>query len=579
MAGPQTILAPDFRRACTWFALPALLAVAATYVALASYQRYGRLDPQIVHWLRAAWLAAVAASLFAQSRKWNIGTATVLSLALVFVAGGIEAFHEEVGLFEKTFVAGLIVLCAAAPLAGLWNTDSFWIWNEKIWSAALLALVAGIVGWIAAGAAIFAAKQLFGPFEEGVGRWLVANARDDLLPVIFLTIAPIYFLALVPRVETADMAGGANDFLRRAVDALATWVLSPFVLVYAALLWVYAGKIALAGALPDGEVGNMVRAFGFVGFATMLAIYPQRDAGPWHVRLLWRAWPFLIIAPLVLLALALFVRIDDYGLTPDRYVAALLGVLGAASGIAALVWRARIVTLAPIVAAIALLAASIGPWGAVETSVRWQTATIRGILTVHGQIKDGLPDAQAARAPLSSKEWRRWQAAIDFLKSKERLRAAVGGSVTPYDDVAEALLRARVQAPVPEQVHNLAGVVTRNWLAPPGAFENVTILGFFTFKAPDTVWPATGEIRMAQTPSGIVLSWKGGPPTAFATHDLQAMLQVGGNNDETPLVLRPTTGDAGLILLLHDFQIDIGDPGDPKFVALTAHLLHAGRKD
>src|SRR5271154_7000907 len=184
MAGSQTILAPDFRRACTWFAIPVLLAIAATYVALASYQRYGRLDPQIVHWLRAAWLAAVAASLFAQSRKWTLDTATVLSFA--FVVGGIEVFHEEVGLFEKTFVAGLVVLCAAAPLAGLRNTDSYWIWNEKLWSAALSALVAGIVGWIAAGAAIFGAKQLFGPFEEGVGRWLVADARDDLLSVIFL---------------------------------------------------------------------------------------------------------------------------------------------------------------------------------------------------------------------------------------------------------------------------------------------------------------------------------------------------------------------------------------------------------
>ena len=52
-----------------------------------------------------------------------------------------------------------------------------------------------------------------------------------------------------------------------------------------------------------------------------------------------------------------------------------------------------------------------------------------------------------------------------------------------------------------------------------------------------------------------------------------------GNNDETPLLLRPTTGDPGLVLLLHDFQIDIGDPGDPKFIALTAYLLHSGRQD
>jgi len=579
MTRPQTILAPDFLRVGTWFALPALLSVAAAGVALASYSRYGRLDPQMVHWLRAAWLAALAATLFAQSRKWTLGPATALSFLLAAVACGAEAIHHDIGLFDRVFAAGLIVACAAAPRAGLRDADSYWIWNEKFWSAALLAMVAGAIGWVAANAAILGAHRLFGPFEEMPGRWLVQDAPQDLAIVIFYGIAPICFLFLVPPVESAVIASSEGDFLRRAVGALSAWVASPFVLVYGALLWLYGGKIALAGALPDGQVGGMVGAFGFVGFTTMLAIYPRREAGRWQVRLLWRAWPVLIIAPLVLLAFAVVERIDEYGLTPDRYIAALLGLLCAASGIAALTGRARIVTVMPVVATAALLVASVGPWGVLDSSIRWQTSSVREILTAHGQIKNGVLDTEVARAELSATEWRHWQAALDFLKRQGRLRQTVGGNVTPYENIAESLLRARVQPAAPDHVRNNAGIVTRNWLAPHDAFENVSILGYVTFEAPDTVRPASGDIKMTQTPSGIVLTWKGGPPTAFSTRDLKAMLKPDGNNDNAPVLLHPTSGDLSLMLLLHDFMIDIGDPGDPKLVSLTGLVLNAGRKD
>jgi hypothetical protein len=217
---------------------------------------------------------------------------------------------------------------------------------------------------------------------------------------------------MIPRAEASAMRDGENDFLRRAVAAVAGWALSPFVLVYSAVLWIYAIKIALAGALPDGQVGGMVGVFGFVGVATILAIYPQRETGRAHVRPLWRIWPFLLVAPLVLLAFAIVERVGEYGLTPDRYMAALLGVLCAANGVAALAGRERIVKFAPAVATVALFAASFGPWGAKETSVRWQSAAMREILAAHDQIKDGALIAHGASAPLSLKEWRRWKAAL-----------------------------------------------------------------------------------------------------------------------------------------------------------------------
>jgi len=406
---PKTLLASDFGRVRSWFAAPALLALAAALVSIVNHHLQQKFHPDMVEWLCFAWLASVAGGIYAQSRQRALRSDVALSLALAAGADGADVFQKNIGLSSIVFSASLLCACAAAPRAGLRDTDCYWIWNEKFWSAALVAVVGALIGWAATSATIHAATKLLGLFDSPATAFLIEEDARDL---VTLAVAPIVFLSMIPRAEASAMRDGENDFLRRAVAAVAGWALSPFVLVYSAVLCIYAIKIALAGALPDGQVGGMVGVFGFVGVATILAIYPQRETGRAHVRPLWRIWPFLLVAPLVLLAFAIVERVGEYGLTPDRYMAALLGVLCAANGVAALAGRERIVKFAPAVATVALFAASFGPWGAKETSVRWQSAAMREILAAHDQIKDGALIAHGASAPLSLKEWRRWKAAL-----------------------------------------------------------------------------------------------------------------------------------------------------------------------
>ncbi len=571
MRQPKTLLASDFGRVRSWFAAPALLALAAALVSIVNHHLQQKFHPDMVEWLCFAWLASIAGGIYAQSRQWTLRSGVALSLALAALAAGADAFQKDIGLFPKIFLASLICACAAAPRACLRNTDSYWIWNEKFWSAAFVAFIGGIIGWLAASATIDTAQRLLGLFDSDT-RW---SLMQDVRELVMFAVAPIVFLSMIPRVEATAMSDGENDFLRRAVAAVAGWALSPFILVYSAVLWIYAIKIALAGALPDGQVGGMVGVFGFVGVATILAIYPQRETGRVHVRLLWRIWPFLLVAPLVLLAFAIIERVGEYGLTPDRYMAALLGALCVANGVAALAGRERIVRFAPAVAALALFAVSFGPWGAKETSVRWQSAAMREILTAHGQIKDGAL-TNGASAPLSLKEWRRWKAALDVLKSQNRLRAFVGANVAAYEEDAEKLLRARVEAPATEQ-HDYTMIrhLNWNWLAPPGAPENLAILGYIEFHAPKAVTPDSDDIKIEQTSTGVVLTWKHGAPTKFETRDLQKML---GGHDylDGMTLLRASAGDTSLLLMLQGLQLDVENPDDPKILWLSAYLLRSG---
>jgi hypothetical protein len=560
-----------FRRVTTSFAVPTLLAIAATVIAIVNQRREGGFHPHLIGWLIIAWPASLAASLAAQSRRWSPSAGTGLSILIAGLAIAAQAFAKSIGLTDITFIASLIIACSAAPLAGLRDTDSLWLWNEKFWSAALIVLAGAFLGRLATVTTIDAADRLFGLFALETR----ASLREDARILFSFAFAPIVFLAVLPRVESGILESGGGDVLRRAVGALGTWALAPFVLVYAALLWLYAGKIALAGVLPDGQVGEMVGVFGFGGLAAVLATYPQRETGKIQVRLLWRIWPFLLIVPLILLAIAIRERIDEYGLTPDRYIAILLGLLCAVNGIVALAGRARIVTFAPTVLALGLLAVSFGPWGAKEASLRWQTASMRQILAAHGELKDGALDAHATPAQLTVKEWRRWRAAFELLRREQRLRAFVGVKVAAYEDDAADMLNARVEGPKSEPyLRKSMSRSASTWVAPPGAPADMSILAYVAFVAPETVNPALDDIKIAQTPSGLVLTWKGGPPTQFEARDLQSLLDVHGNLSEMPL-LRPSGGDRSFSLLLDAFQLDVENRDAPRVTWMHAYILRS----
>ena len=100
----------------------------------------------------------------------------------------------------------------------------------------------------------------------------------------------------------------------------------PLLLVYTAILYAYAAKIALAWELPKGTLGAMVVGYLFAGAATLLLGYPSRETGGPLVRLFWRYWVWLAALPVALLFIAVWRRIADYGLTEQRYLMVLIGV-------------------------------------------------------------------------------------------------------------------------------------------------------------------------------------------------------------------------------------------------------------
>src|SRR5262249_13677283 len=148
------------------------------------------------------------------------------------------------------------------------------------------------------------------------------------------------------------------------------------------MLHVYAFKIAITATMPKGEIGPLVLAFGIVGTVTYMAGYPWGKAGLRSVRWLVRYWFWLMVIPTGLLLIAVFERVAQYGLTPERYYLALFALWLAGIVVYQGASRGRLdLRVIPGTAAIGLLLSTFGPWGATSVSARSQVRQLRELLT------------------------------------------------------------------------------------------------------------------------------------------------------------------------------------------------------
>ncbi len=556
---------PDFVRLRQWFAPTVLVGLAATGLVLIDYRN--ETGFHVLAALAAVWLATSAASLWAQAADWRPSGGILLQIGAGALVFALVWFDKQTGLFAPAFYPALVFACFAAPLRALRCADSYWAWCEEVLLAAALAGAVASIGFVATTATVWSADRLF-----GVGAWTREHIAPWSAAIFFAAIGPTAFLAILPRLSPSTAASGIGDFLNRPLAILSSWALTPFVWIYSALLWLYAGKIALARILPDGQIGWMVGAFGITALGTILLIFPQRASGPARVRWLWRLWPFLTVAPLVLLAFALGERLGAYGLTPARYIAVVLTLLCALIAAVALTGRERIVRFAPAAAAGAFLVASFGPWGALGASVRAQAASMRAILAQHGLLRDGALVSDAARVALDGADSRRWNAAVSFLAQQHAFDRVVADADADarFEQKLAALVRAD-RTPVRRGWYYAAA---SSWTA-PADFAGLRLLGSATFSESGPQKWILGPATLELEPKAFSVRLGDAPPALFDFERIAADFAAGGGKWDGAPVLRPTSGDRRVVLVAENLSMGTSADGAAKASWMRVHLFVA----
>ena len=435
---------PDVAEVATRFPFAVLAAAAFTAYFLFDFHRsqdwgQGFAAARVPLGLVSVFLWALGAALFAEARRFDRRSNLSLSAAGVAVIAVLFGLMQGIELFPLALIAalglgsGLAAYTGAAP-----RNAAVWRFNHDLavgGLAAALTILLFIGGLLAI---IETLRYLFGlniPYRAYEKLWVITCGL----------VGPIYGLSLVPRDLDAEVPEGPpSEFTSRAIAVLVKFILAPLLLVYAAILHVYAVKILIDFSLPKGRLGYLVLSYGVVLAATALATFPTRESGGTLVRLFWRIWPWMLVVPIGLLFLAVAERIRQYGLTEQRYLVVLAGIwLTSLVATQGLTGARRDLRLVPGVLAILLALASIGPWGMEGWPVRNQVRELAARLTAAGIIKDGrvTADARPTTALLTSDK-QRLHGIIDYLRSRGRLEALrpyfAGAANDPFAGVPPA---------------------------------------------------------------------------------------------------------------------------------------------
>lgn len=255
-----------------------------------------------------------------------------LALALNVVAGG--------GPWRKVYWVVWVPLVPLSFWSGLgdWVESASFSISLGILAPLLLLLslravrndrfVAGTVVWLRSGAlallfanvalglflAIFySAVYIFGlegRWVEHLGVWSVTICETLAVPLLFLMLAD--------RWRGAELRGN------RVLEVLLNYIVTPALLIYAAILYLYMAKILVTWTLPEGGVAYLVFGFTMTALAVKaLGLLLEKRICNWFFD----RFSLVSLPVLVLFWIGVVRRTTEYGLTEPRVYLVVCGAL------------------------------------------------------------------------------------------------------------------------------------------------------------------------------------------------------------------------------------------------------------
>ncbi|PZX56071.1 uncharacterized protein DUF4153 [Algoriphagus ratkowskyi] len=303
--------------------------------------------------------------------SWLIGLVFLGLIYLSFPAEDTFSNTRVPYIRYAIYNLAIHLMVAFLPYFGSDNQERFWNYNRILFTRLITGVYYSLVLVIGISLALLAIDALFD-----------ANIDGKIYPQIFtLTIGIFntwFFLAGIPRSFENEVS---LDDYPKGLKIFTQFILIPLLLVYLCILYFYGAKIIITGDWPKGIVTYMIVAISVLGIFTNLLLYPYQTwkESDW-IKTFHRGYYLALIPLVILLFLAIGIRIQDYGLTVNRYIITLMGFWLAFISLY-FSFGAKNIKIIPLSLSIFMILASFGPWGMFSLSERIQRNRLSEILT------------------------------------------------------------------------------------------------------------------------------------------------------------------------------------------------------
>jgi hypothetical protein len=376
----------------------------------------------------------LALALLAERRGWDMVLRALLGVGGLLVLLGFALLWprwSETIAFTRWFQlsVALHLLVAFLPFVGYDEPNGFWQYNKALFLRFLTAGVFSAVLYVGLAIALAALDQLFG-----------ANVPEETYGRLWMVVAFVFntwfFLGGVPR----DLAAlEQRSGYPKGIKVFAQYILVPLVTVYMAILMAYLVKVIATQDWPSGWIGYLVSSVAAVGIFALLLVYPirEREENRWIVT--YSRWFYIaLFPPIVMLWLAIWQRVDQYGVTEPRYFLTILSIWLAGIAVYFTLRGSRQIILIPASLCGVAVLTFFGPWSAYPVSRGSQTDRLEQVLVRTELLVDGA--LRPATGEQSYTDRREISAGLRYLIETHgtgTIEPWFGGSLAAIDTVGE----------------------------------------------------------------------------------------------------------------------------------------------
>ncbi|MBI2281417.1 MAG: DUF4153 domain-containing protein [Bacteroidetes bacterium] len=167
------------------------------------------------------------------------------------------------------------------------------------------------------------------------------------------------------------------------------YILLPLLGLYLIILYSYGVKIISLWDWPKGIVSYLITCVAVLGIFNFLLMFPyaKQEGNSW-IKWTTKAYYFILIPLVVMLFIAISMRLNDYGITINRYIIYLLGIWLSLVCIYFIIGKTNIKFI-PVSLFTVIVLMSFGPWSMFSVSEKSQANRLKHILEENNFLKDG----------------------------------------------------------------------------------------------------------------------------------------------------------------------------------------------
>jgi hypothetical protein len=384
----------------------------------------------------------IAIQLIAERKQWNAalvnGTNLLVITILTFYFFTL-AEKPTPGDFYRfmLFMVASHLFVAYSAFLGKGKSNGFWQLNKTFFLQFLNASLYAITLYVGLIIAVKTVEYLF-------NITYLFKIEGDLFVLIAVVFHTLFFLSRIPaNLDELD----ADSSYPTGLKIFTQYVLLPLEVVYMVILYAYTFKILFQWKLPEGGVAYLVMAFSIAGVLALLLLHPLRElAREKWVRLFSQRFYLALLPLIILLFIGIFKRINDYGITENRYIIAVLAFWLAGTTVYFLISKVKDIRLIPVSLSVIALLLAIGPWNIFAVARKSQINAFDKILT-----KNKLLNAEnkiAGKVAVSAEEYKQLKSIIQFFRIRKQeglekyftgLKSKYGMEFQHFDQMDELL--------------------------------------------------------------------------------------------------------------------------------------------